>query len=325
MRRARRLRRGGRGLRRRAGGLRGRPALVRGVDRDPQPVVGGHADHAAVVVHPDRLAGRRQHGRVQRRPERVRAHVERVAVRLQPGLPGPRPAGQRFEVAGRSPAAGLVPAAGDQHPLLPGLAGGVGRHRCGHVLVDHRPVVQAEPGGGQERQAADAAVEAEEVLHVPVGRRGQQPLGGVQLGDLPARPEDGDLVAHLDGLLDIVGDQHHGLVQLRLEPEELILQGGSDNRVDRAERLVHQQHRRVGGQRPGHPDPLLLPAGQLVRVAAGQALVQADQRHELPGAGPGLALAPADQQRHGADVVLDGPVREQARLLDDVTDTTAQR
>ena len=159
----------------------------------------------------------------------------------------------------------------------------------------------------------------------PSAGRAQQPLGRIQLGDLPARPEDRDLVAHLDGLLDVVGDQHHGLVQLRLEPQELILQGGSDNRVDRAERLVHQQHRRVGGERPGHPDPLLLPAGQLVRVPAGQVLVQADQRHELPGAGPGLALAPADQQRDRADVVLDGPVREQARLLDDVADAPAQR
>ena len=295
------------------------------MDRHPEPVVRGHPDHPAVVVHPDRPAGGRQHGRVQGRPQRVRAHVERVAVRLQPGLPGPRPAGQRLEITRGGPAAGQVPGVGDQHPLLAGLPCGVGRLRRRRVLGHHGPVVQAEPGGGQERQPADTAVEAEEVLHVPVGRRAQQPLGRVQLGDLPAGPEDGDLVAHLDGLLDVVGDQHHGLVQLRLEPEELILQGGPDNRVDGAERLVHQQHRRVGGQRPGHPHPLLLAAGQLVRVAAGQVLVQADQRHQLPGPGPGLALAPADQQRHRADVVLDGPVREQPRLLDHVADAPAQR
>ena len=35
------------------------------------------------------------------------------------------------------------------------------------------------------------------------------------------------------------------------------------DRVDGAERLVHQQHRRVGGQRAGDADPLLLAAGEL--------------------------------------------------------------
>ena len=103
------------------------------------------------------------------------------------------------------------------------------------------------------------------------------------------------------------------------------MQGGSDNRVNRAEGFVHQQHRGVGGERPGHADPLLLPAGQLVGVTAGQVVVQADQAHELPGPVPGPGLLPAEQQRDGADVVLDGLVREQARLLDDVADAAPQR
>ena len=49
----------------------------------------------------------------------------------------------------------------------------------------------------------------------------------------------------------------------RLEAEELVLQPRRVHRVDGAERLVHQQHRRVGAQRPGHADALALPAGQL--------------------------------------------------------------
>ena len=176
------------------------------------------------------------------------------------------------QVAGRRPAARLVRlAVGDEHPGLPGLLGGVHRHRrrtCPRGSTARS--IQVRPGGGEERQPPDAPVEADEVLDVVVGRRAQQPLGRVELGELPARAEERDQVADLDGLLDVVGDQHDGLVQLGLEPEELILQGGPDNRVDGAERLVHQQHRRVGGERPGHADPLLLPAGQLVRVAAGQ-------------------------------------------------------
>ena len=40
------------------------------------------------------------------------------------------------------------------------------------------------------------------------------------------------------------------------------------DRVDRAERLVHQQDGRVGGQRAGDADPLALPAGELRRDTA---------------------------------------------------------
>jgi hypothetical protein len=39
-------------------------------------------------------------------------------------------------------------------------------------------------------------------------------------------------------------------------------------RVDRAERLVHQQQDRIAGQRAGQRDPLLHAAGQLPRVPA---------------------------------------------------------
>ena len=73
--------------------------------------------------------------------------------------------------------------------------------------------------------------------------------------------EDGDLVTQLDGLVDVVGDEHDRLAEFRLQAQELVLQLAADDRVDGAERLVHQHHRRIRGQRPGHADPLLLPAG----------------------------------------------------------------
>ena len=67
-------------------------------------------------------------------------------------------------------------------------------------------------------------------------------------------------------------------------PQELVLQPVPRDRVDRAERLVHQQHRRVGGERPGHADPLALAAGELVRVAvAVRRRVEADQLEQLVG------------------------------------------
>src|ERR1700760_4235242 len=133
-----------------------------------------------------------------------------------------------------------------------------------------------------------------------------------------------DVVADLDRFFHVVGDQDHGLVQLGLEPDQLVLQGVADDGVDRAERLVHEQHRRVRGQGPGHADALLLAAGQLVGVAPGHVLVQADQVHQLAGPVPGLGLVPALEQRDGGDVVLDRAVREQPGLLDDVADAPPQ-
>ena len=61
-----------------------------------------------------------------------------------------------------------------------------------------------------------------------------------------------------------------GLVQLALEPQELLLQLGAHDRIDGAERLVHQQHRRIGGEGAGHADALLLAARQLRRVPVGR-------------------------------------------------------
>ena len=76
-------------------------------------------------------------------------------------------------------------------------------------------------------------------------------------------------VAHPDRLVDVVGHQHHGLAELGLEPAELVLQPAADDRVDGAERLVHQQHGRVRGERAGDADALALTTGELVRVATG--------------------------------------------------------
>ncbi len=70
-------------------------------------------------------------------------------------------------------------------------------------------------------------------------------------------------------LLDVVGHEHHGLAQFLLESQELALQAGPGDRVDGPERLVHQQHRRVGRQRSRHAGPLALTARQLGRVALG--------------------------------------------------------
>ena len=100
----------------------------------------------------------------------------------------------------------------------------------------------------------------------------------------------------------------------------------ADDRVDGAERLVHQQHRRVRGQRPGHADALALAAGELVRVAVGVLLAGRGRRCRA-ARGPAPARSPSTRRTAAGTVitlVLDLLVREQADLLDDVADAAAQ-
>ena len=45
-----------------------------------------------------------------------------------------------------------------------------------------------------------------------------------------------------------MGDEHDRLLEFFLKPEELVLQAITRDRVDRSERLVHQQDRGVCGK-----------------------------------------------------------------------------
>ena len=111
----------------------------------------------------------------------------------------------------------------------------------------------------------ERGVRAHEVVHELVGRVVEQRLGRVVLLE-PAVAHERDLVGETDRLVDVVRDEDDGLSQLALDLDELGLQPVAIERVDRAERLVHEQHRRVGGKRAGDADALRLAAGELPRV-----------------------------------------------------------
>src|SRR4029077_4290090 len=75
----------------------------------------------------------------------------------------------------------------------------------------------------------------------------------------------------------------------------------------------------------GHPDALALAARELVGEPPPVALrVEADELEQLDDAVVDPLLVPAEQARHGGDVVPDAPVWEQPALLDHVADAAAQ-
>ena len=147
------------------------------------------------------------------------------------------------------------------------------------LSADVLDLVQRKTRRVEELQAAVAAIGADERRDELVGGVRQHEGGVGVLLQHAAAAEHRDLVAELDRLVDVVGDEHDRLAQFALQPQDFGLQILAHHRVDGAERLVHQQDRRVGGQRPGHPDALLLTTRQLRRVAVGELGVQADAFH----------------------------------------------
>ncbi len=192
------------------------------------------------------------------------------------------------------------------------------------VEVDDRRLVEVALLDGRHREPLEAAVRADEIGHVR-GRGGaEHGGGGVELLDA-ALSVDRDPVTEADGLLDVVRDEQHGLADLGLEFQEFVLEVFADDRVDRSERLVHQEDGRVGGQCAGHTDALALSAGKLFRIAVAiNGRIESDEVEEFGGAFASLSALPAQQMGNGRGVLQHGLVREEADLLDHIADSAAQ-
>ncbi len=100
-----------------------------------------------------------------------------------------------------------------------------------------------------------------------------------------------------------------------LQVEQLVLEAVADQRVERRERLVHQQDVGVGGERAGEADPLLHAAGELVRELVGPG-VEIDHRQLLGDDRSRSALAHAAQLQAEADVLGHGAPGQQRELLE---------
>jgi hypothetical protein len=113
-----------------------------------------------------------------------------------------------------------------------------------------------------------------------------------------------------------VGDVHERDPDIALDALELELHALAHLQVERAERLVEQEHGRPVDDGPGDGDALLLAARQLVGLALGEVAEvddlerRANLRVDLAPGQPGLA-------RTECDVVADAQVREERVMLED--------
>ncbi len=142
-------------------------------------------------------------------------------------------------------------------------------------------------------------------------------------GDPPgAGRHDDDAVRQPSRLAHVVGHEQHRQVLRPHQGIEFVVEHVAGHRVERAERLVHQQDVGVLGERSGQCRPLAHSAGQLVGPLVREP-VEMDRRDQLSC--PSLAHRSTHAcQTHGEfHVGSDGQPREQGRLLEHHRDASA--
>ena len=157
-------------------------------------------------------------------------------------------------------------------------------------------------------------------------RRGGRRAAPAARAGAGGRAHDADAIGEAKGLGQVVRHQKHRLPYPRLQLQELPLQLQPRQRVERPERLVEEEHRRVDGEGAGEGGALALAAGELERVARAVTVgVEPDERQRLARAGGAARLVPAEEARHQLDVARHRPVGEEPALLRHVAGAAAQR
>src|SRR5438874_5823969 len=94
------------------------------------------------------------------------------------------------------------------------------------------------------------------------------------------RRHDEDAIAHVDGFIDVVGDEKHGCAAIFPEAQYLVLHPHAREGVERAERFIEQKHFRVIDQCACQSNALGHASGKVmwIRIAKG---FESDEPHEF--------------------------------------------
>ena len=123
-----------------------------------------------------------------------------------------------------------------------------------------------------------------------------------------SRAHHHDAIGQHDCLIDVMGDQHQSRLGVGPQIEQMILQVGAGESVERRERLVEQEHLRTRHQRPRDSDALRLAAGQFARPHPGF-VGEANALERGGDALRALSLRPVAETK--ADIVGDFQPRQQ--------------
>jgi len=135
---------------------------------------------------------------------------------------------------------------------------------------------------------------------------------------------DRDLVAHLDRLVDVVGDEDHRLADLAVKPQEVVLEPLARDRIDCPERLIHQHDRGVCREGLGQRRFAAAARRELTRVPFEVAFwIEADEFGNSPARVRIRSLdQPSSRAQHRC--CARSSCAGQPDLLEDVADPPAQ-
>ena len=161
--------------------------------------------------------------------------------------------------------------------------------------------------------------------------RGDEPRAGpliqrARLADFlqPPAVHDADAVRHAEGFVLIVRHEHRRDADGALNLADRAPQLFADLRVERAERLVEQQHARLVRQRASERDALLLTARELARQALVVAL-ERDEPQQLRAPAAPVGAPHAARAQRELDVVGHRHVAEQRVVLEHEADLALPR
>jgi hypothetical protein len=160
-------------------------------------------------------------------------------------------------------------------------------------------------------------------LHLHGSRTFQADIDDV---DDPARPRahDDDAVGEHHRFRNRMRDEQDGLRIRTPELEQLLSHVFPGKRVERGERFVHQQHRRIADQAAADGDALLHAARQFVRHSLLEA-GETGEIEELPGPLDALRAQFLEHPQRKQNVVEDIGPRQQGRALKHQADVGCRR
>ncbi len=139
------------------------------------------------------------------------------------------------------------------------------------------------------------------------------------------RVHDDDLVGDLDRLLLVVRDEDRRDVHLVVQPQQPLAQLLAHARVERAERLVEQQHLRLGRERARERHALPLAAGELRRIALAEPVELHELEQLVRRARAISAFGRSTDREPERDVVPHRHVLERRVVLEDEADAALLR
>ena len=200
---------------------------------------------------------------------------------------------------------------------------------AGSVQLHRMPAVSLDIGGDQlfriclslslaceVKKIQNVATQAKEIFAAALARAIQSDADSAFNSAWP-RTHDHNAVAHVDGFVDVVGNQEHGGAPSLPESEYFILHSHAREGVEGAKRLVQEEDLWMIDKRSRERGTLSHSAGKMVGISVGK-YFESHQTHEFVHF---LVLFTQNPTRDesGLDVAADGEPRKEIRILKNQT------